>query len=615
MNKFTAFSIVCAMFALSFFSTYASNEEQLINNVNKYHKYKKQTSFSLIVKFKEQKVHQSLLSTPETSQVLNKKKLTENFNTARFKKTYNIGSNINRAYGIQQLSELSTEFNVEFSHLRSMAMNADLIHVETEDALETQKLIQSMLNSNKFEQVMLDNLVSKQTFNDPKFVEQRHFLAYGFSNRGGQNYLSMREQVVNNLGRKIRIGIADSGAALHEDINERVGGYDFVTTTDDDRFLADEVRDDNPDDVAQLADGSFCHDGHGLSVAGLIAAKSNNNLGVAGTMDSEQVDLIYSRVLDCFGNGKTSDILDAVSWMIGESVPGVPDIDLPVDLINLSLGGHNSNGCGQFEQDVYDKAREKGVVVFVAAGNSNTLASTFTPAACNNVIAVGATTDNGDKARFSNYGEHIDIMAMGDSVHMLASEEFVKRPSLYFIGSGTSMASPNAAAGGGNLLLKYPELTPADLEEMMKANGIAYSDSSLCGQLGCGAGAVDMGKLMSALEDVTTNTKHSVTHRYEGYNNEAQTAWLKEMDNYMNSCNLVKYSWGALGHARENISYNLYKTPITDDSEILETVQLPQKIMVKFNDGELAVQACQGNHCGEINTMSAANLIYPSLCL
>jgi serine protease len=490
------------------------------------------------------------------------------------------------------------------SHISTMPFGGDLIKVDSTGYLDSQRLIQKLINSGDFKSVMLEIELTKMSYNDPLFVEQYHLQNYTGANLYGQNYVEMRNKVVNNLGRNIIIGIGDTGYAPHEDINDPIGtgGYDFVQSSNENGILAEpEVMDNDPSDSALLADGvSYCHDGHGLSVAGLIAAKKNNGLGVAGAMDSESVDLVYARVLDCFGNGGSSSILKAVAWMSGETVEGVPDIEQRVDIINLSLGGFSSTGCGSYEQKVYDKARENGVVIFVAAGNSNTQASTFVPAACNNVITVGATTDNGDKASFSNFGENIDIMAAGDSVMMLASDTFKSRPSLYFAGSGTSMASPNAAAGGANLLLTYPNLTPDQVESLMISNGRGVLETSICGQLGCGSGAVDMGSLMDAIPNIVTETSYVKKHRYEGYNTPEQKLWLEKMDNYTNTCNMIKYTWGEIGTNLTGVSYKMYMSENAGDFTYTETVNNPQKIYNHTDNTVIGVEVCQDNTCGDL---------------
>ena len=544
------------------------------------------SSFNLIVEFKDKTVHKSLLT---TSRVKSQSRSARN-------------TVIASGQGVERLASLSQEHDVKMSHVSTMPFGGDLIKVDSTGHLEAQKLIQKLMNSGDFKSVMLDIQVSKMSYNDPLFIEQYHLQNYSGANLYGQKYVAMREKVVNNLGRNIIIGIGDTGYAPHEDINEHTGGYDFVND------------DNDPQDSGFQADGvTLCHDGHGLSVAGLIAAKTNNGLGVAGAMDSESVDLVYSRVLDCFGNGSSSGILKSVAWMSGESVEGVPDIAQRVDIINLSLGGYSATGCSSYEQIVYDKARENGVVVFVAAGNSNSEAATFVPAACNNVITVGATTDNGDKASFSNFGDNVDIMAAGDSVMMLASDAYVERPSLYFAGSGTSMAAPNAAAGGANLLLTYPDLTPDQVESLMVANGRGILPTSICGQLGCGSGAVDMSSLMDAVANVTTETAYRKNHRYEGYNSPEQALWLTQMNVYAPTCNMIKYTWGKVGTELTGVSYKLYMSDGGDDFIYTETISNPQKVYNHSDSTVIGVEVCQGGTCGDMIQMGGT-VVAPESC-
>ncbi len=556
--------------------------------------------FNLIVTFKDKNIHNSLLLDPKLESILKKEAQLSNIPLSSVKQKYNVAKAIDRAYGMAKIESLNTDYNLKFSHQRSMALDADLISVDTSSSpRNAQQLVLKLMASGDFESVMIDTPVSKQNYNDPYFDQQTYFQPRTLTNHYGQDYVKMRELAVNNLGRKIRIGVADSGYFPHEDIEELVEGYDFLIS--ENALLAEpETRDDDPTDLAFLADGTICHDGHGLSVAGLIAAESNNTLGVAGAVDSNNVEMVYSRVLDCFGNGSSSGPLDAVAWMSGESVPGVPDIEQKVDVINLSLGGYSATGCSDYTQAIYSKARENGVVVVVAAGNNNSDAETFVPAACNDVITVGATTVDGSIASFSNFGDHIDVMAAGTNVWMLSSDEFSER--LYFQGSGTSMATPNIAAGVSNLLLTYGHLTPLQVEEMLIANGQGYSRNSLCGQLGCGGGAVDMGKLMEAIPSLPVINTYTKTHRYEDYNSENQIQWLTQMNKFTNVCNTVQYKWGQLGGIADNITYKLYMLE-SDKMVYKETVNSPQKIYDHNLDTIVGVQACSQGACGNIVQM------------
>ncbi|MFN2330240.1 MAG: S8 family serine peptidase, partial [Chromatocurvus sp.] len=122
---------------------------------------------------------------------------------------------------------------------------------------------------------------------------------------------------------------------------------------------------------------------HGTHVAGTIAAVTNNNQGVAGI--APRAKILPVRVLGRCG-GTLSDIQEGMLWAAGISVPGVPNNPNIAQVINLSLGGAGS--CDASMQDVINQITAVGTSVVVAAGNSNSDASGFTPASCNNVITV-----------------------------------------------------------------------------------------------------------------------------------------------------------------------------------------------------------------------------------
>lgn len=105
-------------------------------------------------------------------------------------------------------------------------------------------------------------------------------------------------------------------------------------------------------------------------------------------------------------------------------------------VINLSLGAIRNSVINQ----AVKAAHEAGIVVVVAAGNSNINACLNSPASAPEAITVGAFDDRTDSiAKFSNWGSCVDIFAPGVRVKSLASAPHLK-PILF---SGTSMASPS----------------------------------------------------------------------------------------------------------------------------------------------------------------------------
>merc|ERR1711878_182387 len=107
-------------------------------------------------------------------------------------------------------------------------------------------------------------------------------------------------------------------------------------------------------------------------------------------------------------------------------------------VISMSLGG---SGADPGYTTVIDAAVNQGVVVVVAAGNSNSDACNFSPAFAANAITVGSTTSTDSRSSFSNYGTCVQIWAPGSSVVSASSSSDTGTRSL----SGTSMACPHVS--------------------------------------------------------------------------------------------------------------------------------------------------------------------------
>lgn len=191
-------------------------------------------------------------------------------------------------------------------------------------------------------------------------------------------------------GADVTIAVLDTGVAYSDRGRFRrspdlagtrfVRGYDFV---DHDPYAND-------------------HNGHGTHVASTIAERTNNGLALTGIAYGARIMPV--RVLDSAGEGDVRDIAAGVRFAARRGA----------DVINLSL---------EFSVEV--KAREirgllrairfahrRGVLVVGAAGNEAADVVAY-PARSSRVLSVGATTENGCVADYSNQGRGLDLVAPG----------------------------------------------------------------------------------------------------------------------------------------------------------------------------------------------------------
>ena len=243
-------------------------------------------------------------------------------------------------------------------------------------------------------------------------------------------------------GRGSVVAVIDSGVAYRNSGRYRlspdfsrsqfVRGYDFL-------------RDDPyPMDAS----------GHGTHIAGTIAERTGNATGVTGLAYGARI--MPLRVLDADGLGDSDDMARAVRYAARNGA----------DVINLSIEFDDSVGARDIPNllKAIRYARGKKVDVIAAAGNSS-LDTVPYPARAPGVIGVGATTDSGCLANFSNAGRFVDLVAPGggrdakvqgdsrcrdnDAGRDVVQFTFRGKASSFGLPDGyegTSMAAPHVAA-------------------------------------------------------------------------------------------------------------------------------------------------------------------------
>ena len=233
-----------------------------------------------------------------------------------------------------------------------------------------------------------------------------------------------------------------------------------------------------------VANNPFPNDrnGHGTFVAGTIAEATNNRRGLTGLAFAARIMPV--RVLDTQGEGEASTIAEGVRFAVQHGAR----------VINLSLEFSPNVTAADIPEliEALRYARRRGVLVVGAAGNEGHTAIAY-PARAPDVVSVGATTEHGCLAGYSNDGAGLTLVAPGGGADAnlpgdpnchpeqppgrdIFQETFtgssVRRFGLPSGYEGTSMASPHVAATAAliiasRVLGRNP--TPAQIIARMRA--------------------------------------------------------------------------------------------------------------------------------------------------
>ncbi len=217
--------------------------------------------------------------------------------------------------------------------------------------------------------------------------------------------------------------------------------------------------------------------GHGTHVAGTVAAVGNNGIGVIGV--AWQAQVMPLKALDSTGNGPDSALAPAIVYAANEGA----------DVLSLSWG---SAAKSETIAEAIDYAYNMGAVIVAAAGNSETDARNFYPAALWDVITVAATDPSDNLAGFSNFGSKIDVAAPGvDILSLQAAGTSMGTPVSpgYTRLQGTSMATPHVSGLAALLLAEHPEYSNEDVRQAIRTTAQGVAEGAI--DLNFGYGRVD----------------------------------------------------------------------------------------------------------------------------
>jgi serine protease len=403
----------------------------------------------------------------------------------------------------QGASAAAARFGLGLSRVRTTALGSQVLKADRRMSIEeAEQLARDIAASDSnVEYAEPDRMMQKLlTPNDTRYNEQWHY----FESAGGLNLPTAWDKAT---GSGVVVGIVDTGIRPHADLSGQIlPGYDFISDT----FVSNDgdLRDSDPSDPGDWINAGECGNGeptqfessswHGTHVAGTIAARTNNASGVAGVAFNAKV--VPARVLGKCG-GYTSDIADAIIWVSGGSVSGVPANANPAKVINISLGGTGS--CDTTTQNAINSAISRGTSVIVAAGNENINASNDSPANCSGVVTVASVNRSGGRSYFSNFGAVVEVAAPGGDMRTSASNGILSTlntgtttpgSDTYVFYQGTSMATPHVVGVVALMLSAKPTLTPAQVTSILQSTARAFP--ATCSQ--CGSGIVNASAAVDA---------------------------------------------------------------------------------------------------------------------
>ena len=243
-----------------------------------------------------------------------------------------------------------------------------------------------------------------------------------------------RSQLWENVDEIPRNGIDDDGNGYVDDKN----GWDFSDAPTLPGSGDWTVRDNDPEDET----------GHGTHVSGIIAAKVNNGLGIAGV--APNCRLMPVRAGFKYGGGaylQNDDLAAAIVYAA----------DNGARVINMSWG---DTVRAFIIEDAIEYAHHRGCVLVGAAGNSGAVGSYY-PAALKPVISVAGLGQEKQLYDGSNFGATINIAAPGEEILSTAlNGEYRKR-------SGTSMAAAHVSGVAALVLSTNPHATNIEIQEKL----------------------------------------------------------------------------------------------------------------------------------------------------
>jgi hypothetical protein len=365
---------------------------------------------------------------------------------------------------LQELSNTGAEILVQLRWKNYCVVRADSSSIENIKSLEFVKSTQSTgskLETSSLEIFGIQNKqVSSKISNDNTVTDSKFH--YGNAFRQIEMLGIDKLQALGFTGDGVLIGFLDSGFRWRQHKSLRnakvMGEYDFIN--------ADSLTyNDSTDNAYQ--------DHHGTLVFSTVAGFSNGDL--IGTAPNAKFLLAKTECLKFEKRIEEDFFAAGIEWMESQGVD-VVNASLgysKFDSTNASYKNEDFNGTATICDQAVNTAFEHGMVIINAVGNNGGDSLTLnTPADAIGAFSVGSVDSNGvDVSPFSSKGPNAigmikpEFMAFGNKP-VCASPE---NSEVFVAAKGTSIASPLLAGSIGLILSIYPQITPIEIEILLKS--------------------------------------------------------------------------------------------------------------------------------------------------
>jgi subtilisin family serine protease len=229
-------------------------------------------------------------------------------------------------------------------------------------------------------------------------------------------------------------GVDDDGDGRVDDIH----GWNFL---------------DEDGDVSVAPEGPG-RDRHGTAVAGIVAAQTDNGIGVAGGCPGCRLMILKARDFDRV-NTVVPRLAEAIDYAVTHGAK----------VVSISDGVPAGSAGVDTEQAVeaaIERAAEAGVLVVASAGTDGAYPVRF-PASLPGVLAVAAVDDDSAPTAWTSYGVAVDVAAPGTFI-------FTTTPDgSYDYFDGTSASAPITAALAALLASKHPDWSVAQIVDRIRS--------------------------------------------------------------------------------------------------------------------------------------------------